>query len=639
MKRPFFFSRLSPHFVVLLSICLFATRSTSAFAQQKLVIDDFENGAEKWTTNDKTKAGNNPATLVEVLSTGGTPLLAGSKGAGLFTFKAAQGSWASASTRVDGAAWAKIGARSLSFYLNAGGNANGVEVIIRRSAGGREEAFRLPWPVRLDVNRWRKVVIPLSDFKSDADKAALPTRLGGVYLLQFVMRGTWDARFFSIDQLQIEGTGKAIPISSTGGGSTPKPPVRPATGTTNINVDFLRGQGKIRTSVNASVGGSTDAQGSSTFPLNEKVNFRAALRELKVHYIRLDAGQYCEMTDSSRPAFDFTRLQNAVIGARAIGATPLIAVTNPPEWNLDSKGYAYFASQVARAVNERNVGATKTFELACGAGSLSNAQVASFYNAARAAVRRVVRDGRIGGAAVRADRMSTQGAIIRNASGLDFFTVQDFGANSDDATEKALFDAARSTANLRAVAKLLDASRFKNAPLYALSGLNGDRGSDNTPADGRTVQMVAGAWWGVYLGNASRIADQIFHLEASTPEWGLLDEGARAYPAYYTQWLWNTYATVGSTRVSTTTSNADIWALGLNTKTAHNVLLVNTTDEERTAQIAIRGFPVLRSARIRIYDDSRALPRLENLPKSPYQTIKLKAYGAAVVQFIEPPKS
>lgn len=608
----------------------------AARAQEKLVLDDFENGVSLWATNDKSKAEGDAASLIEVLPTSGSRLINGSRGAGLFTFKATQASWASASLKVDGAAWAKIGARSLSFYLNAGGNGNGVEVLVRRIAKGGDEVFRLPWPVRLDVKKWRKVAIPLSDFKSERDKTPLPKRLGGVYLLQFVMRGNWDARFFSLDQLQIEGTGKPIAVSVP----APTPPKTvPTSPVTNISVDYLSAAGKIRTGANVSAGATSDAQGVSTYPLTDNADFRGAVRELKARFIRLDAAHYSQLLDSSRPAFDFTRLQNAVIAARALGAQPLIAITNPAEWTLDARSYASFAAQAARAVNAKNVGPARYFEVACGMGNLSDANVVAYYNAARGAIKKVAPDARIGGVSAKAGSRSTQRALLRGAAGLDFLMVQDFGAASVNPTDQTLLAGARRLTNLSAVAAQLDASRWKNASLFVLANLNAAKAeNENAPADGRTVQMIAGAWWGAYLGSASRLADQVFHNDASTPEWGLLDEGVRAYPAYYTMWLWNTYAPASSTRAKTTATNADVLALGFNTATAHNLFLVNTTDEERTAQIAIRGFPVLRSARIRIYDDARAQPRLENLPKSPYQTIKLKAYASAVVQFIEPPK-
>ncbi len=137
------------------------------------------------------------------------------------------------------------------------------------------------------------------------------------------------------------------------------------------------------------------------------------------------------------------------------------------------------------------------------------------------------------------------------------------------------------------------------------------------------------------------MADQVFHNDAVNPEWGLLDENAKAYPAYYALWMWNSFLPPGSVRVPATVSSGSVVAVAVNSPTAHNLLLVNTTESEVTVKVAIRGFPVLRSARIRIkdsIDDPQVGVRFEDLPKSPFQTIELKPYAVAVVQFIEPPK-
>lgn len=623
-------------FRVLLLCGLSLFLSGVSYAQEKIVLDDFESGVGKWTTNDKTKVGSNPASLIEIIPSPGTDLISGSKGGGLFAFKAARASWASASLRIDGASWAKIGARQLTFFLNAGGNANGVELIIRRVGKTGDEVFRLPWPVRLDVKQWRKVAIPLSDFKSDKDKAPLPSRLSGVYLLQFIMRGNWDARFLTIDQLQVEGTGEAI------GGSTPAPQPTatpaPTSPVTTINVDYLRTLGRLRPAANVTVGASAASNGSTTFPLLESSNFRSALRELKPRFIRLNAGELSQLTDSARPAFDFSRLKNSVLQARAIGAQPLVVIENPAAWTLDARSYASFAAQAARAVNEKNFGPVRYFELATGTGNLSDSASVAYYNAARAALKRISSDYRVGGITCSAGQTGTLRAILKGAAGLDFLTVQDFGAMTGKPGDDALLNGARKVSRLRSVATLLDNSRWKNASLYSIANLNASRAGDELPADERVVQMISAAWWASYLSEASRVADQVFHSNGSTPEWGLLDEASRAYPAYYAMWLWNTFVPSGSTRVRTDASDSDILSLAANTATAHNLLLINTTGEDKTAQIGIRGFPVLREARIRLYEDARAQPALTALPKSPYQTIKLAPYAVAIVQFIEPPK-
>ncbi len=140
------------------------------------------------------------------------------------------------------------------------------------------------------------------------------------------------------------------------------------------------------------------------------------------------------------------------------------------------------------------------------------------------------------------------------------------------------------------------------------------------------------------MSSGSRLADQIFHNDAVNPEWGFLDENARAYPSYYSLWLWNTFFPSGSKRVVSTSSSQAIFASAANTPTSHNLLLVNTTSAPQVARIGIRGFPVLREARLRLFDDPQQSVRFNTLPKSPFQTVKLQPYAVAVLQFIEPPK-
>src|SRR5688572_15087459 len=136
--------------------------SGAARSQTTVVIDDFEKGVGAWTRNDKVKS-DNPAAgvlLVDIASTAPGPNeLPNSKGAGLFAFKAANKSWASASIRVRGAEWSKAGAQRLTFWINAGGNKPGVELVLRGRVplgGGkfRDEVYELPMPIRLDSPNW-----------------------------------------------------------------------------------------------------------------------------------------------------------------------------------------------------------------------------------------------------------------------------------------------------------------------------------------------------------------------------------------------------------------------------------------------------------------------------------------------------
>ena len=126
----------------------------SAHAQSSLLLDNFENGIGAWTRNDKARTDNlvanpnAPATLVDITSTRpniGLPTDLASNGAALIAFKSAKSSWASVSTRVDGARWAKMGAKTLTFYIDAAGEMKGTDLVlraIRKDASGKELPLR-----------------------------------------------------------------------------------------------------------------------------------------------------------------------------------------------------------------------------------------------------------------------------------------------------------------------------------------------------------------------------------------------------------------------------------------------------------------------------------------------------------------
>lgn len=645
-----------------MSVLLYAVPVQAAAST--VVIDDFESGVDRWTRNDKVKS-DNPASgvmLVDVVSTrtseGGPPE---SSAAGLFSYKTATNSWASASIRVSGAAWAKAGAQRLTFWLNADGEEQGTELVLRanyRQSDGttRDESFTVP--VRLRNTSWRRVVIPLSDIRNE--NGPLLPRLSGVYLLQFVQRGTWDSRFFTVDQLQIEGTGvplagvtpSGVPTAPAGsgalGGSSTANPAAPPTAaeTTNVSVDFLRRQGVIRTSANVSIGAALPgATGAAAYPLQGSAAFRRAISTLKPRVVRLDAAALTELVDSARPAFNFSRLAASARQVRALGAEPLLAITVDPSWGLDTRGYTVFAVGAVRAVNTGNPRPTRLFELATGTGSLSNANAVAWFNSARKAIKALSPYYRVGGIAASSGNLGTQAALLSGAQGIDFVSVSYYGGSGTQPGESALFSAARSINNLRAATAALDRSKFRNVPLYVTqANLNGTRDANTfLPADVRTAQMVAGAWWATFMSSSSRLADQVFHNDANNPEWGLLDERAWAYPPYYVLWMWNKFLPPGSTRVLATarrgtTGSNDVVVVAANTPASHNVLLANTRDRNTTVKLSIRGFPILRAATLHVLDEPRVIRQSVALPKSPVQTIVLRPYSVAVVQFIEPPK-
>lgn len=608
------------------------TPNTSATPKSpNLVVDDFERGVVAWSLSDSTRRGT-PLLVGAVATSASNPFLPDSKSAGLFTFKAGTRASAVASRRVDGEKWAQLNAKLLTFYLSADGETRpgqtrGVDIVLRAHGANGDEAFRpptdpetrRPLPIKLDRPGWRRVVIPLSDFRSSRGPLTNDA-LRRVYALQFAQNGTWDSRFFSLDQIAVEGSSAPAAPPSPSTPSVPSAP-KPDANAVAVSADFKRVEGRIAASANPSLGRAQNQSGAPDSDVLENAAYRNALSALAPRFVRLDAGELCELTNSSAPDFDFSRLQSAAAQVKAIGALPFVAVTNPPAWALDARGYAIFARGCAAALNDNRTPA-RYFELA--------PDSVTFYNAGRAALKAVSATYRVGGQGDALQEGASLRALLGGASGLEFLSVTDYGLLPDAEVPTSIAETANAS-RLRATAQVLRASRYRDAALY-VTRANLRPAGDN---DAALKELSAGAWWAMYLGNASRVANQVFHEDAANPDAGLLNSEGRAYPAFYAMYFWNTFFPAASARVRVTSARADVFATAVNTPTAHNLLLVNTSNRAQIAQVSIRGFPTLRAARMRLLDSATAQPRYVPLPKSPYQRIELPPYAVAVVQFIE----
>jgi hypothetical protein len=360
---------------------------------------------------------------------------------------------------------------------------------------------------------------------------------------------------------------------------------------------------------------------------------------LRPHFIKLDAAALVDLVDSSGPIFDFGRLKVASDTAHAIGATPLVSLRNPPEWGLDAHAYAVFVTGAAKALNQKGSKPVRYFDLATYDENGEAGAAIHYYNTAYAALKGLSKNFRVGGIGEDSTDGAGLAAVLKGAAGLDFFSVSFYGTDNGQSSDEQVLRAARDITALKESAGLLDKSRFARVPLYVTAAnlSSAHELGDVVPADARLVQGISATWWAQFMASGSRVADQIFFSDSVNPEWGLLDANAHAYPAYYAAWLWNTYFS-DAQRVASSSDNAQVYVAACNTATAHNMMLINDSDEEQVARIAIRGFPVLHEARLRLFDDPTKSVSFATLPKSPYQTVTIAPHAVAVLQFIEPPK-
>ena len=198
--------------------------------------------------------------------------------------------------------------------------------------------------------------------------------------------------------------------------------------------------------------------GNSAQPLRDERDFRKAVKTLHPRFVRLDAGTMVDLLDSSRPAFDFARLQEAVSQVRSIGAEPLISVPAPPVWGLSENAYASFAAQTAQAL--RNPKAVIYFELTT--GSLDPTLAVAFYNRGYRAIKSVVKTARIGG--INTASVGTINALLKSAPGLDFLSIPFNGSNSGAPDDAVLLNATLTLPSVRSAAAALDGSKWKQVP-------------------------------------------------------------------------------------------------------------------------------------------------------------------------------
>ena len=138
-------------------------------------------------------------------------------------------------------------------------------------------------------------------------------------------------------------------------------PLRPdlPTGAVAVNVDFLRVAGNIRASANVSVMAPYDPTKTQSLELSP--TYREALATLNPKFVRLDVAALADLTDSSRPAFSYSRLVSAARRVRTVGAEPLIAISNSNEWGLDARGYGILAAGAASALNPKSGSLARLF--------------------------------------------------------------------------------------------------------------------------------------------------------------------------------------------------------------------------------------------------------------------------------------
>lgn len=613
-----------------------APTPTSQPSVPVLLLEDFEQGVSRWLLNDHTKAASGQVTFCEILpSPSGAPER-GSKRGAIVTFKRSTEGWATVSLPVDGKKWKAIGAERISFWLRGDGSDNHVELMLRATAEGKETRFGVTIP--LNDPQWHKVVLPFSRFKNEG--ASLADSVEQIYLVQFLKRSKWDSLFFTVDQIQVEG------VSTTPEVTIIPRPTAPRLGKrANVTVDFAKTLGTTTAAV------SLNFEGDEARLMD--ADFQESLRNFGPRFVRVKVAQLLKMDASGdTPTWDFTSLDNVISAVRNADAEPFICLSPRPEWKLTDEQFLQLCADTVDHLNtnaERKVNYWEIFdEPTFGATAISIEQATERFNRIRQRLKEMDPSLKIGGVALASAWQPHLVYFLKHAQGTDFLSFYFYGTHNGITTDAELFAAARRTVagdvpNQIALDDLRRtmAQMKLNVPVFITEcSLNSLHTSDGASRDKRLSSPFSAAWWMSFLKAAGPHVNQVMVFNAAHESWGLLDEKGRAYPAYYALWMYSKFFPPGSAVVSTQSDNTNVLSLAVNTPTAHNVMLANLSDRPMNCRITAKGVGALRQVRGRFLEaNGRGVRFEEHLPLLPTQDVPLPAYGVAVVQFIEPPKT
>lgn len=630
--------RIHPHVPILL--ILFFLPGAAAFGQsrgeERIVLDDFESGASRWIANDINKQeGHGQVLLCEMQATKpGAPEGTKAQGATL-TFKRAADSWASVSLPVDGVRWKEKSVRQIAFWMKGDGSPSEIDLMLRSVSGtGEERKFSACVP--LADTKWHKVVLPLSDFTFQGINAS--QRVAEIYLLQFVKRGTWTSLFFTIDDLVAAGGPAAPP--------PPKPEPSPSRTSSSEAVATAQfdspSDSIVRTALGANIGPNFDL-----FVQNEQ--FRKSVQVLGIRYIRIKASQAVVMQKKDGlPVYDFSRLPALIQAIRSIAAEPLICIDRNPDWKLTDTQLLAYCGQLIRAVNGSVRKPVTLWEMldkpTFGASAMVVEESVSLYNRMRAAALSAGKGLTIGGVGLPSPWQPHLEVVMERAAGLEFLSHQLYGTHNNSTSDEDLMHAARKGISVdlpnqigpEELRSQLAANGFSKTPIYITEAApNSAQSETAASADKRLITSLAAAWYATLLATCAPCTDAVFPVELTGPSWGLLDSRGRAFPSYYGLWMFTTYFPPGTTLIPTAASNDAVVVLAGKTRTAANVLLVNTGDRSVVCQVNADGLDTVSKVRIRLLESKSPGMQFNELSAKPNQRVALKGYSIAVLQFIQ----
>lgn len=603
----------------------------------KLVVDDFEKGVDRWIANDD-HVGAGPATKCSVRSvSGGAP--GGGKQCARLDFKASTTGWASVSTAVDGAAWARAGCSTLSLWMRGDGKAEPIRVVLRvyDADTGTEVAYSQA--LKITGTSWEKYNLRSFGFVDAGGNALGLEDIRNLRMLQFARSGSWGTFELRVDEIA------AVP--GPAGEEIPQPVQPEVARSFTVAPDF----GSEGDTALAQVGVNLGHPPTVVENLDREAGAWAFgfVSDLGPTTVRVQLADYF---DSRKEAYNLDLLNRHLQWIESCRCKPLVCLA-PPQVPLTDTArkqrlYSVFVSAVMdtakRGAQLKSQRYYEIFDEPLVSGGFTDVEhVVAAYNSLADLVAAADPRAVIGGPGFAAAFGEQVMAFLKGAQRLDFLSVHFYGTHNVLTDTKDLFESAVSGKSVdlpgqlsfQDVRHLLKVLRRRPTEFFvtefSLSAARDERGDCR---DERATTAFGAAWETALVLSATPYVDKMAYFKLSGGGWGMLSEAGQPEPVAWAAWMLRNYAPRGGSRVEIRRLDDHTTVAAVKTKTAYNVLIAYGGLDPIEVKVDPRGLPALSQVRDRWIGNADTQWKGNILPLSTGQNMVLDGPGVLVVQYV-----
>ena len=631
-------------------VLLFAAAIASAQVEtvrakpRPVVVENFEQGIGRWSTNDDVTGGVGPAEKCAIYAVGGGAPEGGKQSARV-QFERSESGWASASISVDGAEWRRRNCARISLWIRGDGSDETVRIVLRvqTKQPQRDEAFFQT--VKIDSTDWENYGLRFFGFHDAAGKALSAQDIGHIRLLQFAKTGGWPAFRFRVDEIVAEPeAGVEVPEPRV-------PEVTPEPGGGGKAVVLKPDFAKAGTPALAQLGldlGSvpTVLEGGSK---DAKTWAEAAVSDLGPCAVRM---QFSDYFDAKKSAYNLKLLRSHVGWVRDHKCRPLICLNVPQIPAADAtkreRLYGLFITALTDLVKSLAGSPQATyyeiFDEPITSGTFADvARMTAAYNKLAALVAASDPEARIGGPGFSSSWDERLTEFLKGAERLDFLSFHFYGAHSMQAEAGGLFEAAGLTKagdvphqlSFQLVRRLSRELRKTPPEVFVTElSLNAARDDQGRARDQRWASSFGAAWLTAASLSGTPYVDKLIVSRLYGAGFGVISDSGKPRDAYWASWLLKNYAPRGSTRLELFSVGPMTVAATFRTRSACNLVIAHAGADPLEFDLQPTGLPALSQVRTRLVGEGDKGWTGAYLPVSEAQNVKMNGPGVLVVQWV-----